>query len=196
MLQKGICRSSSSAWANPLLLVAKKDGSCRPCGDYRRLNAVTRADRYPLPHLHDFTSHLAGRTVFSKLDLVKAYHQVPVATQDIPKTAVTTPFGLYEIPVMCFGLRNAAKTFQRVINDMLQEFDFVFAYIDDVLIVSRDKNEYEQHIRAVLKRLQEYGMSINPAKCVFATTSLMFLGYVLNKYGCHPSPDRISAIQY
>lgn len=104
MCQKGICRPSDS----PLLLVAKKDGSFCPCGVYRRVNAVMKPDRYPLPHIHDFASNLAGRTVFSKLDLVRAYYQIPITKDDIPKTAVTTPFGLYEFPVMCFGLKNAA----------------------------------------------------------------------------------------
>lgn len=195
MLNKGICRPSSSPWASPLLLVAKKDGTCRPCGDYRRLNSVTRADRYPLPHLHDFTTYLSTKTVFTKLDLVKAYHQVPIAKADIPKTAVTTPFGLFEFPVMCFGLRNAAQTFQRVVNEMLRGLDFAFAYIDDVLIASCDEREHEQHVRMVLDRLKSFGMSVNPAKCVFAAASLPFLGHVIDKDGCRPSPERVSAIR-
>lgn len=194
MREKGICRPSSSAWASPLLLVAKKDGTFRPCGDYRRLNEVTKADRYPLPHLYDFTTNLAGRTVFTKLDLVRAYHQVPIAEQDIPKTAVTTPFGLFEFPVMCFGLRNAAQTFQRVINDMLRGFNFSFAYIDDMLIASHNLEEHEQHVRAVLKRCQEYGIAIKPTKSVFAVDSLTFLGHNIDKDSCRPTSERIAAI--
>jgi len=114
------------------------------------LNEVTRANRYPLPHLQDFATNLTGNTVFTKLDLVRAYHQIPIAKQDIPNTTVTTPFGLFEFPVMCFDLRNAAQTFQRVINDMLRGLNFSFTYIDDVLIASRNHEEHEQHVRTVL----------------------------------------------
>lgn len=114
MRQKCICRPSPSAWASPLLLVPKKDCTFRPYGNYRRLNEVTRVDRYPLPHLHDFTMNLAGNTVFTKFDLVRAYHQIPIAKKEITKTAVTAPFELLEFPVICYGLRNASQTFQNV----------------------------------------------------------------------------------
>ncbi len=116
----GIVRRSTSPWSSPLHLVPKPDGSWRPCGDYRRLNLATIPDRYPLPNLQDFAANLHGCTVFSKLDLVKGYHQVPINSTDIPKTAVITPFGLFEYISMPFGLRNSVHTFQRLMDNLLQ----------------------------------------------------------------------------
>ena len=116
MEQQGIVRRSSSDWASPLHMVRKKDGSWRPCGDYRHLNLATKADLYPPPHMEDLSSKLAGMKIFSTIDLRKGYWQVPVREQDIKKTAVITPFGLFEFCRMPFGLRNAGQTFQRMMD--------------------------------------------------------------------------------
>jgi hypothetical protein len=136
---RGLCRPSSSQWASPLVIVKKKGKISRIAGNYRRLNSLTIPDRYPLPIMLDFADRLHGVKVFSKLDLVKAFFNIPIFHKHIYKTAVITPGGLYEFTRMNFGLRNAPATFQRFINKVLGDLDFIFAYIDDVLVFSESK---------------------------------------------------------
>jgi cleavage and polyadenylation specificity factor subunit 1 len=116
MESMGVYLRSPSPWSSPLHMVPKLDSSWRPCGDYRALNTATVVDRYSLPHIMDFAAGLEGCMVFSKLDLMRGYHQVDMAADSVAKTAVITPFGMWEFPKMPFGLRNVAQCFQRLMD--------------------------------------------------------------------------------
>jgi hypothetical protein len=144
-------------------MVPKPDGSWRPCGDYRPLNNVTTPDKYSLPNMQDLSTFLHGSKIFAKLHSSKGYYQVPLNEGDIPKTAIITPFGLYEFLFMPFGLKNAAQTFQRLMDSLFRTIPFIFIYLDDILIFSPSRSQHLSHLHTVFSILAENGLHIIPA---------------------------------
>jgi cleavage and polyadenylation specificity factor subunit 1 len=193
--KEGIIRRSSSTWSAPLHMVMKPDGTWRPCGDYRRLNLATTPDSYPLPNIQDLSARLHGCSIFSKLDLRKGYYQIPVQEGDIHKTAVITPFGLWEFLRMPFGLRNAGQSFQRFMDEVLAGLDFAFCYLDDILIASSTEDEHLQHLQQVLQRLQQYGLVLNMEKCELGRKQVDFLGHHITADGAAPITRHVEAVQ-
>ena len=191
----GVVRRSNSPWASPLHMVPKPDGSWRPCGDFRRLNNTTVHDAYPLPNIHDFSSNLHGCKVFSKLDLLKGYHQVPMDPADIPKTAIITPFGLFEFLRMPFGLRNSAQSFQRLMDRIFDGLPYCFVYLDDILIASPDTQSHLAHLRQVFSLLADNGLIISPSKCVFGQSAVEYLGHLVTADGLVPLARHVQALQ-
>ena len=191
MVAEGICRRSSSPYTAPLHMVRKPDGSWRPCGDYRLLNASTTNYRYPIPHIQDFNAILDGCTIFSKIDLRKSYYQIPM---DIHKTAVITPFGLFEFLRMPFSLSNARQTFQRLMDHILRGLPYAFAYVDDILVASRNQEEHARHLKRIFQVLAENNLVINRDKCVFGKPTLNFLGHTISKNGITSPTDRVDCI--
>jgi hypothetical protein len=148
LLDKRYIRPSSSLWGCPALFMKKKDQSLRLCVDYQPLNAITIKNKYPLPRIDILFDQLVGAKVFSKVDLRSSYHQIKICPKDVPKTAFSTRYGLYEYLVMSFGLTNAPVHFMYLMNSVfMPELDkFVMVFIDDILIYSKSEEEHAQHL--------------------------------------------------
>jgi len=142
--------------------------------------------------LQDCVQFLHGAIIFSTIDLIRAHQQILVKKEDIPKTAIITPFGLYEFPFMTFGLRNAAQTFQKFMDEVVRGFDF--CYLDDILIASKTAKEHYEHLRRLFQRFQQFCVAINTTKCVFGVLEISFLGHFISRKGLALSLQKVEAI--
>ena len=176
--------------------MAKKDKTLRPCIDYRGLNDVTVKNRYPLPLISSAFELLQGATIFTKLDLRNAYHLVRIREGDEWKTAFNTSSGHYEYLVMPFGLTNAPAVFQALVNDVLRDMldHYVFVYLDDILIFSKNLKDHIHHVQTVLQRLLENSLFVKTEKCEFHTSSVAFLGYIVGQGSVEMDPSKVSAV--
>jgi hypothetical protein len=169
LLEKRFIRPSSSPWGCPTIFVKKKDQTLRMCVDYKPLNEVTIKNNYPVPRIDILFDQLTGARVFSKIDLRSGYHQIRIRPEDIPKTAFTTRYGLFEYLVRSFGLTNAPAHSTYLMNLVfMSELDkFIVVFIDDILIYSKNEEEHARHLRVVLTRLREHQLYAKFSKCAF-----------------------------
>src|SRR5688500_9445982 len=196
LLEKGFIRPSSSPWGAPVLFVNKKDGLRRMCVDYRSLNEVTIKNKYPLPRIEHLFDQMKGAKIFSKIDLRSGYHQLKIRAEDVPKTAFTTRYGLYEFLVMSFGLTNAPAYFMNLMNKVFMEYldQFVVVFIDDILIYSSNEEAHEDHLRLVLQKLRDNQLYAKLSKCDFWLKEVAFLGHIVTDGGIKVDPGKISEI--
>ena len=197
MLENGIIRESSSPYAAAIVMVKKKDGKYRMCVDYRRLNAVTIKDKYPLPNITDTIDELNGAAYFTSLDLFSGYWQLGLHEEDKHKTAFICELGQFEFNRLPFGLVNSPSIFQRTMNKLFKSVlhQFVLCYVDDAIIYSRTIKEHLEHLRIVLQILQDAKLRLNLAKCSFCQTQLHYLGHVVSGQGVSPGEEKVKAIR-
>ena len=195
-LAKGSIQPSSSPAASPMLFVKKKEGSLRPCLDYRGLNKGTIKDRYLLPLIDETLTCIAKAKIVTKMDIRDAYNLIRIKEGDEGKTALRTRYGLFEFLVMPFGLTNAPATFQRYVNETLRPYldQFCTTYLDDVLVYSENLEEHTTHVRLVLELLQKASLQVKPQKCEFDKTTTEYLGVIITLNGLQMDPKKVSVV--
>jgi transposase InsO family protein len=196
LLQNKIIRPSRSPWNAPIVVVTKKNGDIRMCVDYRKLNSVTSRPIFPIPDAQQLFDTLDGSSYFSTLDLSQGYHQVPVAAEDIQKTAFTTRRGQFEYLRMPFGLCSAPATFQMLMHTVLRNENWVkcLIYLDDVLIFGKNIEEHDARLRSVLQKIREAGLKLSPEKCHLFQKEVAYLGHIVSSKGIQTSREKIEKV--
>jgi hypothetical protein len=196
LLDNRYIRPSASPWEAPIIFVPKKDGTQRMCVDYHSLNEVTIKNKYPLPRIDDLFDQLKGACVFLKIDLRSEYHQLKITTSDIPKTTFITQYGLYEYTVMSFGLTNAPAYFMYLMNKVFTEYldKFVVVFIDDILIVSKNAEEHDEHLYLVLQKLRENQLYAKLNNCEFWLKEVSFLCHIISERGISVDPSKVKDV--
>src|SRR6266498_2637323 len=196
MLKEGIIKKLKNPWISPIVLISKKDGSIRFCIDYKKTNAITIVNAYPLPVVNDTIDKIGGKKYYTSIDLASGYWQVEVDENSQDIIAFVTLWGLYQFNVMPFRLTNALATFQRLMNYVLHDYlnDFVVVYLDDILVYSDTFDEHINHLRKVFTKLREANLVIKLKKCKFRQRKIKFLGYTIGTDGLRTDPKNIEKI--
>lgn len=195
-LKKGFITPSNAAYSSPILFAAKANGDLRFCVDYRKLNALTKKDRYPLPLIDETLARLAGCKFITKFDIIAAFNKLRMHRDSEDYTTFTTAMGAYKYLVLPFGLTGGPASFQHYINDTLLPFlnDFVQAYLDDIIIYSKTRKEHTEHVRRVLAKLREAGLQVDIRKSEFYVQETTFLGLLVSTEGLKINPEKVAAV--
>ena len=192
MLDMGVIRQSSSSYSSPVVVVKKPDGSNRVCVDYRKLNKITLFDPEPMTSVSELFHKLSGSKVFSKIDLSKGYWQIPVAKEDIEKTAFVTPDGAFEFLKMPFGMMNSGATLVRAMRKLINGMSGVDSYVDDILVYTKTWEEHVKVLKELFSRMKSANFTARPSKCVLGTTKVNFVGHVLEGMQSSMSPQEVN----
>ncbi|XP_072768318.1 uncharacterized protein [Nerophis lumbriciformis] len=196
MLELGVIEESHSPWSSPIVIVPKPDGSLRFCNDFRKLNEISLYDAYPMPRVDELIERLGPARFISTLDLTKGYWQVPLTERAKPKTAFSTPEGLFQYTVLPFGIHGAPATFQRMMDRVLQPHqEYAAAYLDDIVIHSTSWSLHLQHLDAVLGALRRAGLTVNAKKCRVGLTETDYLGYTIGRGCVKPQARKVERIR-
>ena len=194
MLELDVIEKTNSAYASPIILVKKKDGTYRFCTDYRKLNQIVVYDAQPIPNIDELLSKLSGANFFTKIDLCKGYWQIPIDESSRDATAFITPDGLYRWKVMPFGIVSAPAVFSRMMRPLLKNLGSVKNYIDDILIYTETWKEHVEMVETVLKRLRNGKLTAKPSKCLIGFKTLEFLGHTVGNGKIGPEENKVKKI--
>ena len=197
MLRQGVIEPSYSPWASPICLVRKKDGGLRFCVDYRKLNSVTKADAFPIPHMGDCLNTLGGSKIFSALDLASGYWQCEMDKESSEKAAITTHRGLFQPTVLPFGVKGGVAHFSRIMSALFSslQWKILLIYLDDLLVYANSFEEHVSRLGVVFDCLRKAGLKLKPSKCKIARKSLKFLGHVVSSEGVSPDPEKLQSVR-
>ena len=198
MLEAGAIHLSQSPWCNAVVLVWKKDGTLHFCVDFRCLNAHTKKDSYPLPHIQEALESMAGSTHFSSMDFKSGFWQIKMVLGLQQYTAFTVGnVGFYEFTRMPFGLCNTPTMFQRLMQNTLGELNLTYCviYLDDVIVFSRMTEEHLEHLCMVFERFWEFNLKLKPSKCSFFQLEIVYLAHHVLRRGILPSRENVQAVQ-
>jgi hypothetical protein len=191
----GVIEASRSPWGAPIV-IAYRNGKPRFCVDYRKLNAVTTSDEFPIPRQSEILASLSGAQVLSSLDALAGFTQLEIHEDHKEKTAFRSHRGLFHFKRMPFGLKNGPSIFQRIMQGILSPFLWIFClvYIDDIVVYSKSYEEHIDHLDKVLTSIEQSNLTLSPTKCHLFYGSILLLGHKVSRLGLSTHYEKVKAV--